>query len=219
MRVTASMATINRKCLNDVVLSIAGQVDHLQINDNTSSVMLEPFQLLENVSLNCIAKEGYGDQAKFIYDGMLGDYHLTLDDDIIYPADYVQTMVRWLKEKPVVSAHGVKFQGKTDSYYLGTNKTKYRYANTVLGLKRADVIGTGVMAMVSDLMPPIKIFKSNNMADIYYSKWLHLKGINRYVIPHKSGWIRNAQDYEGSIYNDYCNNDAEQTELVNTILR
>ena len=56
------------------------------------------------------------------------------------------------------------------------------------------------------------------MADIWFSLACESMGIERYVIPHASGWIKHADiDLSQTIYETHKNSDEIQTQVAGYI--
>lgn len=133
-----------------------------------------------------------GDQAKF-----LGCEHaptdviwIGIDDDLIYPADYVETIVAGLDRYPgsVVSFHGWKMDETGECYV-----ENYRCLEQVADDVEVHVAGTGVCAFRLDTIRPVMAdFESVN-ADVWLAVRCQERGIARVVLSHPSYWIGYAE--------------------------
>ena len=171
-------------------------------------------------------------------------YQLVCDDDLIYPPDYVETLIAGIERhdrKAVMGFHGKEYYAPVASYYRDFNDAiqcdiaaNYRCLDEVaprknypIGDTRADhqvtIIGTGCTGWHSSLFKdnPLSMddFRHPNMADIWFSKKCNDLGIPRYVIPHDAGWIRHSDkvDMKRTIASTARNNDAIQTGVFNSV--
>ncbi len=189
--VIAGMATIRgREELRAIAInSLIGQVD----------------------SLIASAGDELGDQAKF-----LGCEHapadtvwLGVDDDLIYPPDYVATILAGLDRHPgcVVSFHGWRFDDEGEPY-----AENYRCLERVVDEVEVHVAGTGVCGFHLDTIRPVMAdFESIN-ADVWLSLRAQERGIRRVVLAHPSYWLGYAQ--LPGVYGDL---DGERTTLSESV--
>ena len=127
-----------------------------------------------------------GDQQKFAACAEAPDVFLGVDDDLIYPPDYVETTLKWVREYPdsIVSYHGwVAGDG-------GEHVENYRCMEAVEDVQGVNVVGTGVCAFrVAAIRPLPADFPHPNQADL----WLAVKAIRanvpRIVVPHPERWF------------------------------
>jgi len=73
----------------------------------------------------------------------LNEPYLTVDDDINYPKDYVETMVRWLEENPnsIVGVHGIRLRKKIKSYFR--SRDVWMYSDALEKKTPMHLLGTG----------------------------------------------------------------------------
>jgi hypothetical protein len=128
-----------------------------------------------------------GDQAKFAACPTAhGDViFLGVDDDIVYPPDYVETIVAGLARYPgcIVSFHGWTMDA------TGERVDNYRCLEAVEEDVDVHVAGTGVCAFRVDAIRPTRSDFETKNADV----WLALKaardGIPRVVLAHPARWF------------------------------
>jgi hypothetical protein len=166
------MATITgREALRGIAVnSILPQVDRLIVADG----------------------DDRGDQAKFIGCEHAPDdvIWIGVDDDLIYPPDYVETLVAGLDRYPgsIVSFHGWKMNEAGECY-----AENYRCLERVADDAPVHVAGTGVCAFRLDTIRPVMAdFESVN-ADVWLAVRAQERGIPRVVLAHPSYWIGYAQ--------------------------
>lgn len=133
-----------------------------------------------------------GDQAKF-----LGCEHapddtiwVGLDDDLIYPPDYIDTLIAGLERYPdsIVSFHGWKIDEDGECYV-----ENYRCLENVWDDVEVHVAGTGVCAFrLSTIRPVMSDFESIN-SDVWLAVRAQEQGIPRVVLAHRSYWLGYSQ--------------------------
>lgn len=147
-------------------------------------------------------------------------YVLTADDDFEYPADYVKRAVDAVdsfNRKKVIGFHGRTIAPPLKSYW--NDKVSFWQATQkVEGTHQCDIIGTGVMALHTDLFdntPAVQeIFKHTNSSDIYWSFEMKKLGIDMMVMPHEAGWIKWIPNHV-SIGRHIKKDDSFETKLIN----
>jgi hypothetical protein len=224
MKITATMATMPAriKSLKQAVGSIITQVDELWVYLNNFTSVPE-FLINKKIKVSRSNEElgDIGDAGKFYRCEEIEGYHFTIDDDLIYPPDYVKIMVAEIERhqrKCIISCHGRVFkQEQIKSYYK-----EYKQAVSCLRQQNNNVTvhvgGTGVMAYYSGTIQlSIADFKAANMADIWMGIAAKNQGVKIIAIAHKLGWIKEGNyDRNFTIYNFCHNNDKYQTEVVNS---
>lgn len=223
-KVTASMATMpeRMRSLEITVLNIIDQVDELHIYLNNFTKV--PDFLKHDKIKTYLSKDhlgDLGDVGKFYKAESIRGYHFTIDDDIIYPPDYVSHIILEIerhRREYIIGAHGRIFNSlPIKSYYHGHTR-----AFPVLGAVKENtfvhVTGTGAMAYHTDtIQVPLSIFITMNMADIWFSKYCNDQSVPILVIKHNKGWVKDTANYDKNyaIYNFCHRNDAYQTEIIN----
>lgn len=224
--VTATMATFPGRegALEEAVASIINQVDELHIYMN--DIDTYPF-FSGNPKIKLYFSKDHrgdlGDAGKFYNSHLIKGYHFTVDDDIIYPADYVSTLIAAIEKnqrRAIISCHGRMFDKlPVQSYYKG-HSAAYSCMHSMNNDVFAHVIGTGVLAYHTDtIQVNLDIFEYTNMADIWFSKYCNENNIPRIILAHRAKWIRTSKKYNknGSIYVHQSINDSIQTEVTNSV--
>jgi hypothetical protein len=145
-QIIVTLATIPSRAQGaiSVIETLAPQCDQLLVWLNG----LQPTSLpkLPNVHYH-YSPENVGPRGKFLFHDRMPGYHIVVDDDLIYPSNYVYTMIQHierLQRKCVVGLHGKLFLCRRPPEPM-TFKF-YRYDETVLDFEPAHMLGTGVMA-------------------------------------------------------------------------
>jgi hypothetical protein len=213
-----------QKSLHQVVLTLIPQTDeiHIYLNDYEEI----PFFLYHpNITVYRSQEHigDIGDVGKFYNVENEDGYIFTGDDDIIYPPSYCADMIRQIEKhhrKTWVSCHGRVLHEDRPSqnfytdYKKAYNFTKYCEEGWV------HVPGTGVSAFHSDtLRPPLSIFETCNMADIWISLYLQKKKIPASVMQHNAGYLSECKDADVwySIWAACHKNCETHTNLINSI--
>lgn len=137
-----------------------------------------------------------GDIDKFHFVNDLKGYVLICDDDLIYPEDYAERMIKAIERhnrKALITAHGtIVFPLPIVNYYM--DRYCYPCLTDVLEEAEVQIGGTGVMAFHTDIkFDPILTDKTPNMADIWVAIWARERNIPIYVEPHTGGWIKESE--------------------------
>lgn len=238
--VTASMASqwTRETALHAAVESLAPQLDHLNVYlngyDSVPPFLNAPFVTVVR-SQDATARGDIGDIGKFFWcTNIDADFHLTVDDDIIYPIDYVTEMIKfWRRFQPpvVVGAHGIRIK---QSYLTppGNRRSRGYYASREvwMGVEKVaepvnvHIIGTGTMLYrPSDvgLIDIDSVFPQPNMADVWFGLLAQKRKLPMITIPHEEGWIREVPGtMADSIYKRSTRtrrSDRAQTEAATSI--
>lgn len=222
--VTASMASTYRRepALHAAVASLLPQVDALNVYLNDYDAV--PRYLLGVPGLTVVwagplgdgsGAGDLGDRGKFYWAADLTtDFHFTVDDDIVYPRDYVATLVAFADahEMPVaVGVHGIKILAEKLSPPGGRRSAGYYGSREVfMGVDElpeavgVHILGTGTLAYRVASVGPLDAvadFPEPNMADVWFGVAAQARRLPLVVVPHAKGWLREvAGTAAGSLY-------------------
>lgn len=147
-------------------------------------------------------------------------YYLSCDDDLLYPYDYIESMVKAIEEhKTIVTHHGRKLRALNISYYKGHQSFRCLGVNHSSFL--IDVAGTGVTAFRTDYFNPVNLYKSTDikMSDLIFSLEAAKESKLITILAHDKGWIKQLFiDTKKSIYHTERKNEERQIELANEII-
>lgn len=222
-KITATVASMPSrvKSLEQTVNSILPQVDELWVylNDykTVPAFLVNPKILVFRSQTEA---GDLGDTGKFYNCDKIQGYHLTIDDDLIYPPDYVKTMLHNIElneRKHIITIHGRVFGTLPVQSYYKNFKTAYSCLKRQKTDAFVNVGGTGVMAYHTDtLKVQLSDFKAINMADIWVGILANRQNIKILAIAHKANWVKEGNyNREMTICNFCYNNDKYQTEVVN----
>lgn len=163
----------------------------------------------------------YSDNAKFMHLDKLSEpcYFFSIDNDIIYPDDYVQHTIELIeKYKCIITYHGRILKEPINSYYKG--HTVYDFRGAQDKDMFVDVAGTGVCGFRTDYFNPVDIYKSpyKCMSDLVFSLEAKRQGKRIICAARKQNWII-QQEVESGIMKTFAGkNEAQQIELAKLIL-
>lgn len=210
--------------LRATVASILPQIDelHIYLNDYPH---VPPFLVHEKITVYRSQEQAgdLKDTGKFWVATAVCGYFITIDDDLVYPPDYVTALLDGVERygrKVVCTYHGRSFMAvPTTSYYRGALKRMYRCFGDQKEDRGVQFGGTGVMGMhTSTLQPRIIDFKAHGMADVWMGILAARNKVPIVSLAHRAGWITEAPgcDVRQSIYVQCKHHDAVQTAAVNT---
>ncbi len=191
-----SMATFPGRfsLIRPVIDSIATQLDHLYIYVNETVEGFPDLSHLNNVSV-LDGRDHRGDLSasgkiyplRYARDCIV----LTLDDDFIYPDNYVSTYVALLDRfggKCVVTTHGSIFPSRVDWYYERTKA--YAAMHAVHKIKMCSLAGSGTMGFdQKTLHLDPETFMSEVMVDLRISILARAQGLPIWVVPRPLKWL------------------------------
>lgn len=190
------------KSLDTVVKCLSSQVDEIIIYDNEVNPDL-------------------ADNGKF-YGLTLQEepcYYFTCDDDLFYPEDYIDSMVKAIdKHNCIVTHHGRLLMDLDVSYYRGHKS--FRCLDFNSHEMRIDVCGTGVTGFRTDYFNPVGLHNSEHkkMSDIVFSLEAVKRNKDIMVLPHNAGWIKHLPiNFRESIAATESRNESTQIQLANEI--
>lgn len=228
-KVIGSMATCRRRMdvLHKTLDTLVSQVDTLYVylNDFEQSELpasarydnviyldaplgdikdngkIYPLQLTESYSFRSIYRDAYV---------------FTVDDDILYPRDYVTRMILKIEEQKrqsIFGVHCVWLQKNQTQYYVG--RRAQSFYRELPEDEDVHVLGTGTTAWHHSLLPHlnVKAFPVPGMADI----WLAVDAVGHNIpltcVAREHNWLRPVSTND-SIWNDHS--EGGRTDRVQT---
>jgi len=208
--------------------SLYEALETLPYSDSSISVYLNDYARLKpwmanRKYYNCeflLAKDcagDLGDAGKFYrFSDSEADFFLTVDDDILYPSDYADSMTRWsqrLGPRAIVCAHGRVFPDRTTPIRTFFDQSMgvevLHFSQTQQSLRRVHVGGSGAMCFhtkpPNPQIPYRDIFlKERNVADVWIAASCIRKKIPIFSVPRPHGWLRPTKSSHGlrSIYDN-----------------
>lgn len=198
--------------------SVAPQFDeiHVVLNQFTKRQQ-QALPKLDNVHY-AIPKDDLKDTGKFWRKPGEGEYVFLMDDDLTFPSDYVDKMIRFHRAMPsprvVVGVHGViysdLFEGAPASRFVA--KFDKALDKPIL----VNQLGTGVLMLPGELMPPFEYMRtSQRFVDVRFARYCHENNIGMVCVPRPAGWVVD-QEPEESIFETYTR--GHQSEQLPEII-
>ena len=160
-----------------------------------------------------------GDAFKFLNLINSDGYYFTIDDDLIYPKNYVEYMISKCKEyndNTIITLHGRVFNSLPIKSYYNSKCQIHHYNSTVKNDVNVQYGGTGVMCFNTNLFKlDLSYFKYPNMADIWIGNFAKKNNIPIICVNHDSSFIQTIPQ-KSTIYNTEKGRDIVQTNVVNS---
>lgn len=132
-----------------------------------------------------------GDAGKFFWVDAFEGFYFTCDDDIIYPAYYVERLKEKLREhgyRAAVGWHGSLIKGKFSNYYTTESRRVFGFQHHRPWDTPVHVLGTGCMAFHTQAMKVrLNDFPEPNMADVFFAILGQKQRVPFIVIKHEQG--------------------------------
>lgn len=147
-------------------------------------------------------------------------YYLTCDDDIIYPEDYVKSIIDGIENFGcIVTHHGKNIK---DGNYL-RNSESYHFSVRNYTNKKLDVAGTGVTGFRTDYFNPINILENENyfVSDLLFAIEAKKQKKDIILLTHTTNWIKQNMDidFQKSISFIEVKNPYRQNKFKNELLK
>lgn len=194
-KITAYMATFpsREENVEKAVDSLIKQVDELVLVCNGDIKIKQRNKLSIYRTDELIGDVGCA--GKFIFAYEWNGYVLTVDDDFIYPDDYVEKTIANIEKYNRECA--ISWHGRINDYPIEKYKKGYREfyqcTKNVDSDKEVGIIGTGVLGFHSDIFNENKYdiiqMRFTNCSDIYMSMAFDSRDIKMIVPEHKGNWL------------------------------
>lgn len=158
------------------------------------------------------------DQFKFNVSTEGIDYHLTFDDDILYPKDYVIRHIdlQYRLGYVISTVHGSIFRKSPITNFF-KDRDVYHYKFDIVG-REIDLPGTGTLCyQPKKISFPFDYFEKWNMTDIYVALRCKELGQKIAMLGRNANWLRDNMKVVGTpdLYSRFLHNHQEQTDLAN----
>lgn len=192
--VFAGLATIPSRVelLREAFNSIYWQVDEVHIFLNNFTKVPDFLRRPRTRIYRSQDYEDYKDVGKFFALNFLNEGILfTIDDDILYPPDYVSRMLSYLAAtdfEAVIGVHGFHLPCFPKSFF---DRRLFHFRRELEDVAFASVLGTGTTVFdVAKLGIRFEDFPTYGMADIHFATFLKEKRTPALVIPRPAEWLR-----------------------------
>lgn len=207
--------------LKKAVYSMLPQVDRMQVVLNHMDFVpgfLEHPKITVKFSDN-----RYFDGSRFIdIDDAPEGYVIVFDDDIIYPSDYVETLISHVQPEMMVAPMGKILKPRPITSYYKDISLSLRTFDEVKAKQVVDVPGAcGILWHNTEVKVSINDFPIPN-SDVCLARFCKDNKVAPVVIPHTADWLKSiwheAPKNAPSIYGTYRNNDKIITDFINEYL-
>lgn len=226
MIITANIATYPARAesLKRMLKSIEGQFDEVRICYNESTQGNESIfawnYCKDSRMMTYEPDINLTDNGKFYALDVIKEpeYYFTLDDDLIYPPDYVKKTIKALQMYGgIITHHGRILNGLDLDYYYAHQI--YPCLQDVHTTVKLDVCGTGVTAFDTRNFHPkgLAHSKDKRMSDLIFSLEAAKQNKQIGIIPHKTGWIKAIDNKETIHDTETRNGYGRQNQIANEI--
>jgi len=220
--IIANLATYppRRAALKQVIQRLSNQVDKLNVVLNEYTEVPQ-WHLPQNVNL-VIPPEDLKDCGKFYPTVGSDDVVFLVDDDILYPPDYVAKTLDWLLRMPsalyAVGFHGSLYRVRksdpaktilrwlrlaSDQNALEIERKVFYFRSKLDNPILVDQLGTGTLAIRGRHLPPFEYMRtSQKFVDVRLARWFFDRGIAPVCLPRKENWLAPIE-HEETIYNQF----------------
>jgi glycosyltransferase involved in cell wall biosynthesis len=220
--ITASMATFPPRLptLARVVARILPQVDLLRIHLNNFDSVPD-FLRHEKIRFTRSQDQGdLRDNGKFLQAGDIPPgFHFTLDDDIVYPRNYVRYMIAKVLQydrKAVVGVHGSVLADDFVRYHDGVSRRTWHFQKELRNDEPVHILGTGTVAYhTSTLRFDLEGVTSTGMVDLWFARAAQEQEVPMIAVARGRNYLREMMEHvEGSIYVERRRDDSNETAFV-----
>lgn len=223
--IAVNLATypLRRENLRNVVASLARQADLVNVVLNEYTAPLAELEDFKNVR-QILPQLDTKDTGKFYPDLKGVETVLLVDDDIIYPSDYVALTLkrfRAIKAPAIAGYHGSTYFKPRFSLVprrfkiWASHPKKIGRSRAVLDFTKAleqfvivDELGTGTTVMRAVDMPPYRyVADAQKMVDVRLARWCYERGISPVALPRAENWLAKVH-FEDSIYKSFTRKDV-----------
>ncbi len=217
--VTASLASypVRESSLRRTVASILPQVDKLNVYLNNYDG-IQTF--LQDPKITVARSQEHGDLRDsgkffFLHDVVPG-YHFTIDDDIVYPPNYVQHQILKIlqyRKQAVVGIHGVTFANPIERFYKDRDVTEFWKAAEVDQV--VNLLGSGTVAYhTSTVELKFQDFQVPGMVDLWLAVAVKRQQVPMIATARSRSWLTPIAQKDRGLYGEFLDNDGVQTEVA-----
>ncbi|KKK87145.1 hypothetical protein LCGC14_2756170 [marine sediment metagenome] len=223
-QITASIATLPRRIsqLKQTLASISPQVDRINIyfDGHAESAINELVPYVDTHFMRAAHDtQRRGDAGKFYWAHQIKGYHFTCDDDLVYPPDYVETMIAAIERherRVIVGVLGSRFTAFPIGYYCSrAGHLGLLAANSCDQL--VHILGTGTVAYHTDTLEVnLSHFPRVNMSDAQLAIRAKRRGVSMVSIKRPKDWLQALVVAGASIFGEFkrTRNDDVKTALI-----
>lgn len=200
---------------------------HIYLNDYTSVSDLIKEELKNGRVILYFAPKGDLKDTGRLYtaEGERG-YVFFCDDDLIYPKDYIETMINHIEfnqRKSIITAHGVRLKFPVQNYY--DDRIAFKCLHYVPKSQWVHIGGTGAMAYHSntfsiDISNIRLIVGTDYFSDLWIAIQAQISSVPILCIGHQAKWILSTNSSQIDISDSISSRfreDNDQGSIINKI--
>jgi len=219
--IVANVATypLRKKRLSEVIGRLSNQVDKINLVLNEFNEPLAELLEFGNVE-QIIPDHDTKDAGKFYPDISDAEYVFSLDDDILFPADFVEKTLRQVHDlgpKTLAGYHASLYRRPKPSLNVKKLRKWLEYHDGLIAAHRkvftfhkgqkkrmiVDQVASGTAVMAAADFPPYEYMQSSQkFVDVRLAKWCFEKQIKPVVLPREENWMQPLR-YEETIFDDF----------------
>jgi len=148
-------------------------------------------------------------------------YYFCVDDDIVYPPDYVQRSVQFLNQydnKVVCGIHASRIKPGFERYL--TDRAILHRSHSLGKASRVDVAGTCTAAFHTGILEfDVRQWSTTNMVDLNFALECKQRNIPILAMPRNERWIKCISENQAdSIFSALKKDDRVQTQLAKKLM-
>lgn len=143
-------------------------------------------------------------------------YYFTIDDDIIYPPDYTNHLIKkieYYSREAVIGVHGVILKNNPKSYF-SDGRIVYSFTKSLEKDVAVNILGTGTIAFHTSIFKKFNInyFRDTGMVDILFAIYCKEQNIPQISINRLDSWLIDQNPTpEQTLYHEFKDNDSKQS--------
>jgi len=203
--VVAAMASMpqRRPMMADAVASLLLQCDRVRVFLNGYPEVPE---FLDHPRVDIRRSQDWddkGDAGKFGWIDVADEpgYRVVVDDDLVFPPDFVRQSVATLRryqDHAFVGLHGVLLRQPVTGYYDPASRYTFHFESAVQRDRTVHVLGTGALCYHSSKLDlRWDDFAHRNMADMFVAVYAQQHGIPMVTFPRARNWVRQNKQEGG----------------------
>ena len=142
-------------------------------------------------------------------------YHVFVDDDLIYPPDYVARIVEGIRAfgyRAIVGFHGTTYLEPLASYIKNRAVLPY-FAASRSAL--VDQLGTGTTGYHSSTFTVDRTaFETTGIADLWFARDAAARGVPLAALERPAGWLHSMEETGDTLFRQAERDDSLQTQLL-----
>jgi len=189
-------------------------LNFIELNDIPNKIFNEIKD--EKIKINCFYKGG-SELRFFNYNDYVDAYYFTIDDDILYPINYSDVLIKNMeqhKNNVVCCVHASNVNLKQEKDFYKKNKKVYHFKEKLDENKNIMIPGVGTSCFnTSTTRINVWEFNTPNMSDVYVGCFSFNQNIPIISISRDDYWLKPIKTNDSTIFGN--NPYMEIDELIN----